>query len=263
MYRTETEAWATYTARVIEKNFSSMDDQPSVVGGSFPLRILDLCTGTGCIAMHLHQLLHDSFPGLKILGLDLSPKAFVLAHSNLLHNVQDGRLHPSAKSQIQFLRGNLLDETLRLPSFDILVSNPPYISATGFSNGETSRSVRMYEPRMALVPPQADAEPSSSEDTGGDLFYPRILRLGADVGSRLMAMEVGGLNQAKRIAKLAIETGKWETVEIWRDWVDESDDVAGADVQIEGTRVRIRGEGNGRVVACWRNLPGKICMRSG
>jgi HemK-like putative methylase len=246
--RSETEAWTTYTAGLISGVFSSSRALRLEVSNLRPLRVLDICTGTGCIALHLHSLLYRLFPNLEVLGLDLSPQALTLAQSNLHHNVRKGYLHPSAERQVRFLEADLLDSSLQLPHFDIIVSNPPYISTDDFNNGQTSRSVRRYEPRMALVPPQRRAGACSRGDIDGDLFYPRILELGANQGARLLVMEVGGLDQAKRVAKIAM--GKWERVEIWKDWIEPNRE-PGEDVLIEGRKLSIRGEGNGRVVACW------------
>ncbi len=251
--RSETEEWTTYTASLITEVFSRGSEQIKT-GQPAQLRIFDLCTGTGCIALLLHSLLHMSFPNLEVLGLDLSPKALNLARSNVRYNVQKGYLHPSAENQVQFLLADVLDKSLQLPRVDVLVSNPPYISPTDFNNGQTSRSVRTYEPRIALVPPSMPVLPHLKGDSEGDVFYSRILDLGLELGARLLVMEVGSLAQAKRVASMAAGGGDWARIEIWRDWIDGAWRNVGEVVELEGRKMAIRGEGNGRVVACWRAL---------
>ncbi|KAL8954768.1 MAG: hypothetical protein Q9193_007093 [Seirophora villosa] len=67
-FRPETETWATHLATLIPTHPSLLlrgsDATPQA------LRILDLCTGTGCIALLLHSLLHRTHPSLHILGID-------------------------------------------------------------------------------------------------------------------------------------------------------------------------------------------------
>ncbi|RPB16196.1 S-adenosyl-L-methionine-dependent methyltransferase [Morchella conica CCBAS932] len=128
-----------------------------------PLRILDLCTGTGCIPLLLHSLLPAS---TTTLAIDISPRAIHLARRNLRHNVGLGALPASAAQNVTFQRGDVLDVPKLLDAVrahfgpgegggrgvvDVVVSNPPYISARGF-DVETAASVRRYEPRLALVP---------------------------------------------------------------------------------------------------------------
>ncbi|EQL32310.1 hypothetical protein BDFG_05538 [Blastomyces dermatitidis ATCC 26199] len=166
------------------------------------LRILDLCTGTGCIPLLLHSLLSPVFPKLQIRGVDISPRALRLARDNLKHNIKLGRLDERAREEVSFVRGDVLSElgagdnlhlasnavwrggklahfttaaggnfssssssssnistpTSTSPETDtntitILLSNPPYISPAQFTNGTTTRSVRKFEPKLALVPP--------------------------------------------------------------------------------------------------------------
>lgn len=67
------------------------------------------------------------------------------------------------------------------PIFDILISNPPYISPRQFLS-TTARSVREYEPLQALVPPANESDKLSDADVG-DMFYPRLL----DIAERVQA----------------------------------------------------------------------------
>ncbi|KAL9602845.1 MAG: hypothetical protein Q9219_001540 [cf. Caloplaca sp. 3 TL-2023] len=274
--RPETETWTTHLANYFLP--------PPRQDPRNALRILDLCTGTGCISLHLlHSLLHHHRQkqptplSLQILGIDISPIAITLARRNLQHNVSRNLLPPtSATSQISFLEADIfVDEeeeeaTWRYqnPRWDIIVANPPYISPRGFETA-TTRSVRNWEPRRALVPPPPPPVPSyftinpatpttaataerNPDHEVGDSFYPRILAIAADVGAKVVAMEVGDMAQAGRVAGMVMKKGVWERCEIWRDgWGGRTEE--GEDVwRVGGGDVKVRGKGEGRVVVGWK-----------
>ena len=77
--------------------------------------ILDLCTGSGAIAVSLAKYL----PNVKITAIDISHKAIQVAKKNAIYN--------HVENQIIFLESNLF-ENLTEQKYDIIVSNPPYIS---------------------------------------------------------------------------------------------------------------------------------------
>lgn len=116
------------------------------------LRILDVCTGSGCIAIALKKLL----PAATLTAIDLSDEALSVAREN------GERLH----AEVEFLQ----DDALRgMPSvgerrFDIVVSNPPYIPQAEIVAMRTN--VTQYEPHMALF--VADDDPL--------IFYREIAR---------------------------------------------------------------------------------------
>ncbi|KAF6241405.1 hypothetical protein HO173_000115 [Letharia columbiana] len=72
-----------------------------------PLRILDLCTGTGCIPLLLHSLLAPHIPSLHLHGVDVSPAALNLAAKNLSHNITKSQLRANAREQISFAHGDI------------------------------------------------------------------------------------------------------------------------------------------------------------
>jgi release factor glutamine methyltransferase len=114
-----------------------------------PLRIADICTGSGAIAIALAKHL----PNAQIIATDISENALTIAQENAqTHGVSD---------RIDFRQGNLL-EPIEGERFDYLLSNPPYISDTEWQ--EVAPNVRDYEPTLAL---------RAGED-GLDLIHPLI-----------------------------------------------------------------------------------------
>ncbi|MEX2199457.1 MAG: 50S ribosomal protein L3 N(5)-glutamine methyltransferase [Burkholderiales bacterium] len=98
-------------------------------------RALDLCTGSGCLAV----LAAKAFPGARVDAADLSRAALAVARRNITQHALRGR--------IRLVRSDLFDG-LRARRYDLIVSNPPYV---------TSSSMRalppeyQHEPRMALA----------------------------------------------------------------------------------------------------------------
>lgn len=111
-------------------------------------------------------------------------------------------------------------------SWDVLISNPPYISPAQFGNGSTARRVRVYEPKLALIPPVAifydmkelreptpepTLDPSietgvdfeTGFDTHADTFYPRLITISSLINAKLSIFECGDPQQASRVAELA------------------------------------------------------------
>jgi len=101
------------------------------------LTMLDLCTGSGILAV----VLAGELPGADIYAVDISKGALSVARENARrHNVLDS---------ITFLQGDLFAPLAgHEVSFDLIVSNPPYISGEMFPG--LLPEVRDYEPRLAL-----------------------------------------------------------------------------------------------------------------
>lgn len=125
-----------------------------------PQRILDVGTGSGCIALALKH----KFPSAQVFAMDVSPAALATAAKNAASNGH----------AIDLLQADVLDMQTLLPTVDLLVSNPPYIPAN--EEDRLERNVREYEPRVALF--VSDADPL--------LFYRRIAEKG------LVALPSGG-----------------------------------------------------------------------
>ncbi|KAF2826153.1 S-adenosyl-L-methionine-dependent methyltransferase [Ophiobolus disseminans] len=222
------------------------------------LRLLDLCTGTGCVPLLFRHELYTARDDvdLHILGVDVSPKALKLAHYNMQRahrSMPRGKmrliradvvLNPFADQDGDALPLKVALNHSGLPPFwDILVSNPPYISPSNYWT-TTTRSVRGYEPKLALVPPSIA---SQSDTEQGDLFYPRLLEIARDVEAKIVLLEVADLDQAQRVAQRAHNLSIFDGIEIWRERPDINTQApAGVD------NVSIIGEGNARSVLCWR-----------
>jgi release factor glutamine methyltransferase len=99
-------------------------------------RIVDVGTGSGCIALALaHEL-----KGAEIYGVDLSAEALEIACVNAARLQLDGR--------VRLLQSNVLEALAETRDFDFVVSNPPYV---GFDEADkVQRSVFEYEPKMAV-----------------------------------------------------------------------------------------------------------------
>jgi release factor glutamine methyltransferase len=165
-------------------------------GRSGPLSVIDLCTGSGCIAVCLAKEL----PSARIFATDTSVKALVVAREN-------ARRHGLA-DRIRFFEGDLfapMDELDVHGQVDIVVSNPPYIS-TG-DRPALQPEVRDYEPAMALF-----AGP------GGTELHRRIVgaapRLLKNNGALIMEM---GIGQAKALARMIRENGAYAAPEVLKD----------------------------------------------
>jgi release factor glutamine methyltransferase len=159
--------------------------------GEEPPRILDLCTGSGCVAVCLAFFLRSA----HIVATDISAAALALARENAALNGLADRL--------TFLEGDLfaaLPNAASAPRFDVICANPPYIPEEEIPG--LMPDVRLYEPELAL---------NGGPDGLG--FYrriaegaPRYLRPGGT-----LAVEVGA-GQAADVA--AIFAGRAELTAI-------------------------------------------------
>ena len=102
-----------------------------------PTRILDLGTGTGAIAIAL--AVH--YPDAQVVATDRSAEALALSRENAATRVSENR--------IQFWEGNWFDAVLDGERFDLIVSNPPYLTEAEMQTAEPE--VAAHEPVSALV----------------------------------------------------------------------------------------------------------------
>jgi len=159
-------------------------------GNSLPLRILDLCTGSGCIGISVAKHL----PYQELLLVDLSEKALAVAKKNAEKHLG---------GNVRFLQSDLLT-AVHEKRFSLLLSNPPYIVSKVIPGLE--REVSEYEPKMAL---------DGGED--GLLFYRRIAKEAKAVllpGARLY-LEIG-YDQGESVKDIFQKEG-YEAVEVFPD----------------------------------------------
>jgi len=110
--------------------------------GDEPFNILDICTGSGCIAYSLAA----AFPDAMVYGCDISAEALSVACKQ---RVKLQGAHP-----VLFQADILKDPPAGLPKFDIIVSNPPYIMER--EKAAMHKNVLQYEPSVALFVPDDD-----------------------------------------------------------------------------------------------------------
>jgi len=99
-------------------------------------RALDLCTGSGCLAI----LAAMAFPHARVDAVDLSPAALEVAHSNIaLHGMQE---------RVQVMHSDLFDTVPPKNQYDLIVCNPPYVNQ---SSMDALPEEYRHEPRVALA----------------------------------------------------------------------------------------------------------------
>ncbi|MEI8011504.1 MAG: peptide chain release factor N(5)-glutamine methyltransferase [Candidatus Omnitrophota bacterium] len=161
-------------------------------------RILDIGTGSGCLAITIAKELSRS----RVTALDISEKALEYARHNSMLNATTDRVECINRDMFWYL-----DETTE--RFDAIVSNPPYIPS--YLLPALPVDVR-YEPELAL-----DGGPD------GLHFYRfliptsfKILKPGG-----ILALEFGD-GQAKELEKLFASTGHWDKINVYNDNAGES-----------------------------------------
>jgi len=116
---------------------------PEIQDYDAPVKVLDLCTGSGCLAI----LAALALPNATVWATDLSADALSLAREN----IQDYGL----QSRIQLLQGDglqALDTLKPKPAFDLILCNPPYVNTASYSQ----------------LPPEFKAEPGLAHHGGED-----------------------------------------------------------------------------------------------
>jgi ribosomal protein L3 glutamine methyltransferase len=138
----------SFIGELMSDGLAAVVSDPEAVG-----HILDLCTGSGCLAI----LAAHAFPNAKIDASDISADALAVAE----RNVADYGL----KDRISLIRSDLLD-ALAGRRYDLILANPPYVS----------------DAAVAAFPPEYAAEPAAAHAGGGDGLdiVRRILERAAD-----------------------------------------------------------------------------------
>lgn len=178
------------TEFIIEAALTTAQDRSS------QLRIVDLGTGSGCIATCLAK----EFFAAHVIATDASAKALAVARENARnHNVAD---------RIRYLKGDLFDPLKELDirgQIDMIVSNPPYVRAGDLSSLQPE--VKDYEPVSALV-----AGPEGTEIAARIIRRaPEYLKKG---GALILEM---GMGQAEALTTIVRTTGAYRKPGILKD----------------------------------------------
>lgn len=156
------------------------------------IRILDIGTGSGCIAITLAKKL----PLAQVTAMDVSEKALTIAKKNAALNEVD----------IQWMSQSVLELDELATSFDIIVSNPPYVRE--LEKVEIHNNVKQYEPELALF--VSDEDPL--------IFYKKIAQLAGQslVSGGYLFFEI---NQYLGVETLAvIDSVQFDTPELKKDF---------------------------------------------
>jgi len=154
------------------------------------IRVLDLCTGTGCIGISVFNALRKKYDSVELFLCDISDDTLEITRKN----VQEACIEPQNAKVLKFdvLQGDIPEDWGK---FDIVVSNPPYINFKEMD--ELDNSVKDYEPDLAL---------RGGED--GLKFYEPVCKIAkkclADDG--ILVVE-HGYNQGTDVAQILINTG--------------------------------------------------------
>ena len=169
-----------------------------------PVRILDLCTGSGCIAWTMAL----SIPGSRVTAVDISDAALEVAAG------QDFASELKSKETFkpEFMKADVLDseQEIELGPFDMVLSNPPYIMES--EKEDMRRNVLEYEPESALFVPDDDPL----------LFYRAIARW----SQRFMSPDGVGLSEVNeslaRQTETVFKAAGYAHTEIVRDLSDKN-----------------------------------------
>jgi release factor glutamine methyltransferase len=164
-----------------------------------PQFVCDLCTGSGCIAVAIAK----NYPEAKIIATDICADALNVAAKNIeKHKLKD---------RIKLLHGDLFEPVvpqLDVEKFDLILCNPPYVSASEFE--KLDKSVKDYEPRLALF-----------AGVDGLDVYRKII----DKADRFLRpdgaliLEIG-YAQGPAIRELLEQTGAFAEIKIEKDYHD-------------------------------------------
>lgn len=150
-------------------------------------RVLDMCTGSGCIAIAIKKL-----KDCEVVAVDVSQDALDLAKENANINSAD----------ITFIHSDLFSNVEG--KFDVVISNPPYVSEEDYNN--LAKEIK-HEPKNAFV-----------ADNNGFKFYEDIINSSIkylNIGGKIVLESGDG--QAEEICQLFNKNGNYTNIEIFKD----------------------------------------------
>ena len=158
------------------------------------VNILDLCTGSGAIAVSLDRVLRKNCVDAKICASDISKQALKIARKNSENN----------NANVKIIESDLL-ENIEYKKFDIIVSNPPYIRTDEIKN--LSKQVK-EEPYIAL-----------NGGIDGLHFYRKIIKeaKGYIKNNGYLCLEIG-YNQMESVLGIFKENKEYKNLKQVKDW---------------------------------------------
>jgi release factor glutamine methyltransferase len=171
--------------------------------GERPSRVVDVGTGSGCIALAIAA----ECPNATVVALDVSPEALRYAEIN---RERVEAQFPGTKARVQVLEGEGLASLFATDRFDVIVSNPPYVSEA--DKATLPRDVRDHEPHLALF-----------ASKNGLAMLEEIVKEAPErlVSGGLLALEVGD-GQAETVAAKIAQTGAFDDPRIVPDLAGRS-----------------------------------------
>jgi ribosomal protein L3 glutamine methyltransferase len=180
---------------LLDSHFSRRDDEaPALIEDASAVEnVLDLCTGSGCLAI----LASRNFPNAQVDAVDISSDALDVASRNIAdYGLQD---------RVMLHRGDLFGP-IRDRRYDLIISNPPYVDAEG----------------MAKLPRECRAEPKLAFDGGADGLD--VIRRILDEAGRHLTPQGGLLCEVGR-CRPALEAAYPQTDFLWLDTEDSEGEV--------------------------------------
>ncbi|MFT3885306.1 MAG: peptide chain release factor N(5)-glutamine methyltransferase [Flavobacteriales bacterium] len=169
-----------------------------------PRRILDIGTGSGCIALALKK----AFPAAEVTGMDVSAEALRCASGN-------GK---DLGLDVHWLQADILSPEVALPAADLVISNPPYIPQA--EEAAMHANVLEHEPHLALFVPDADPllfyraiarKALVALPPGGQLWFEGHFLHAPAVAELLRGLGYGSVNVFPDLSgQPRIIRGKWE-----------------------------------------------------
>ena len=184
----------SFIGELLDSHFAGDDGESASLMDPFNVEsVLDLCTGSGCLAI----LAARHFPNATVDAVDISKDALAVAARNVAeHGLED---------RVALHRGDLF-APLGNKRYDLIISNPPYVDAEG----------------MAALPPECRAEPKLAFDGGADGLD--IVRRILDQAGRHLTPEGGLLCEIGR-GRENLEAAYPQAPLLWLDTEDSEAEV--------------------------------------
>jgi len=184
----------SFIGELLDSHFAGDDGESASLMDPLAVeRVLDLCTGSGCLAI----LAARHFPNATVDAVDISKDALAVAARNMAdHGLED---------RVALHRGDLF-APLGNKRYDLIISNPPYVDAEG----------------MAALPPECRAEPKLAFDGGADGLH--IVRRILDQAGEYLTPEGGLLCEIGR-GRDNVEAAYPQLPLLWLDTEDSEAEV--------------------------------------